>query len=101
MLVVTAATFTVAVLTGVEDAISQGYGPGARHWFPYARLAGYVTDLTAPVNVVQPNPRRADEHRLASQLLGERLVPTSGGPIAYVKTRPTGSAADTKGELAR
>ncbi|ANZ13435.1 DNA-binding protein [Streptomyces noursei] len=99
ILVVTVATYTVAVLTGLEDSVSQGAARSARHWFPHARLSGYLTDLTAPVNAVKSTPDHADEQRLASLLLGKRLFSESGGPIAYVKTRPATSVADIEGEL--
>ncbi|MFJ2864136.1 DNA-binding protein [Kitasatospora sp. NPDC087314] len=93
VLPVTVAHFVVAVLTNLDDYDAQGEGRDARFRFAKARLAGYVTDLTAPVNAADPeDPQDA---RLAGLLLGTRLVSVSGGPIAYVTTNPT---TDTEGE---
>ncbi|MER7766722.1 DNA-binding protein [Kitasatospora sp. NPDC096140] len=89
VLPVTVAGFVVAVLTGLTPWESDGAaGTAARFRFPAARLAGRLTDLTAPANAVGPaDPQDA---RLADLLLGTRLPSVSGGPIAYV---PTASVA--------
>ncbi len=86
VLPVTVAGFVVAVLTGLTEWKSDGTaGTGARYRFTGARLAGYLTDLTAPANAADPaDPQDA---RLAHLLLGTRLAATSGGPVAYVPTR--------------
>ncbi|WP_404870735.1 DNA-binding protein (plasmid) [Kitasatospora griseola] len=91
VLPVTVAGFVVAVLTGLEPPWeSDGtVGTTARHRFPAARLAGYLTDLTAPANAAEP--AGADDARLAELLLGTRLPSVSSGPIAYVTTHPTTS----------
>ncbi|MFJ8444356.1 MerR family transcriptional regulator [Kitasatospora griseola] len=96
VLPVTVAGFVVAVLTGLTGWESDGtVGTTARHRFPQARLAGYLTDLTTPVNAADPTD--ADDAHLADLLLGTRLPSVSSGPIAYVTTRPTTTATD-KGE---
>ena len=88
VLPVTVAGFVVAVLTGLTEWESDGtVGTTARHRFPAARLAGYLTDLTAPANAAEPVG--ADDARLAELLLGTRLPSVSSGPIAYAATRPT------------
>ncbi|MET9618132.1 DNA-binding protein [Kitasatospora indigofera] len=86
VLPVTVAGFVVAVLTGLAEWEADGtVGTAGRYRFTKARLAGYLTDLTAPVNAADPaDPQDA---RLASLLLGTRLPSFSGGPIAYVTTR--------------
>lgn len=90
ILPVTLGGFVVAVLT--QLAISDGDGGGryTRYRFTQARLAGYITDLTHPVNATFPDPTDADGLAYAPLLLGTRLPSVSGGPIAYV---PTGAAA--------
>lgn len=97
---VTVAGFVVAVLTGLSAWESDGaVGTAARYRFPKARLAGYLGDLTAPANAA--DPADPEDARLAGLLLGTRLPSVSGGPIAYVPTRPTTIAAgrpDTEGE---
>ncbi|MFJ1796646.1 DNA-binding protein [Kitasatospora griseola] len=88
VLPVTVAGFVVAVLTGLTEWESNGtVGTTARHRFPQARLAGYLTDLTAPINAADTTD--ADDARLADLLLGTRLPSVSSGPIAYVTTCPT------------
>ncbi|WP_259465236.1 DNA-binding protein [Streptomyces sp. TLI_171] len=90
VLPVTVAGFVVAVLTGLKEWESDGtVGTTARYRFPTARLAGYLTDLTAPANAAAPDD--AGDARLAELLLGTRLPSVSSGPIAYVATRPTTS----------
>ncbi|MGY0466542.1 DNA-binding protein [Kitasatospora sp. cg17-2] len=88
VLPVTVAGFVVAVLTGLTEWEADGTaGTAGRFRFPKARLAGYLTDLTAPANAADPtDPKDA---RLAGLLLGTRLPSLSGGPIAYVTTTPT------------
>ncbi|MFE7560803.1 hypothetical protein [Kitasatospora sp. NPDC057500] len=77
-------------------------GTAGRFRFPKARLVGYLTDLTAPVNAV--TPAEPEDVRLAGLLLGTRLASVSGGPIAYVATNPTTTnttdATDAEGERA-
>ncbi|MFF4381173.1 DNA-binding protein [Kitasatospora sp. NPDC001547] len=88
VLPVTVAGFVVAVLTGLAEWEADGtVGTTGRHRFPRARLAGYLTDLTAPVNAATPTD--PEDARLAGLLLGTRLPSVSGGPIAYVTTDPT------------
>ncbi|MCX4743918.1 DNA-binding protein [Kitasatospora sp. NBC_01287] len=88
VLPVTVAGFVVAVLTGLAEWEADGtVGTAARFRFPKARLAGYLTDLTAPANAADPTD--PEEARLAGLLLGTRLASVSGGPIAYVTTNPT------------
>ncbi|GAA1992786.1 DNA-binding protein [Kitasatospora viridis] len=88
VLLVTVASFVVAVLTGLAGWESDGTaGTTGRYRFPKARLAGYLSDLTAPANVVgRVGPEDA---RVAGLLLGTRLLSVSGGPIAYVPTNST------------
>ncbi|MBY8846686.1 helix-turn-helix domain-containing protein [Streptomyces sp. SP2-10] len=81
VLPVTLSGYVVAVLTGLERWEKNTEG---RHAFPDARLAGYVTDLTAPTTVVTSS--RDSDRRLAELLLGTRLASHSGGAIAYVTT---------------
>lgn len=97
VLPVTVAGFVVAVLTGLTEWESDGtVGTTGRHRFTRARLAGYLTDLTAPVNAAAPaDPQDA---RLADLLLGTRLPSVSGGPIAYVTTATTADQPATEGE---
>ncbi|MFE7524638.1 DNA-binding protein [Kitasatospora sp. NPDC057542] len=88
VLPVTVAGFVVAVLTALTEWESDGTsGTTGRYRFPKARLAGYLTDLTAPANAA--DPADAEDARLAGLLLGTRLPSVSGGPIAYVTTSPT------------
>ncbi|MEU9045616.1 MULTISPECIES: DNA-binding protein [unclassified Kitasatospora] len=92
VLPVTVTGFVVAVLTGLTEWESDGAaGTAARFRFPKARLAGRLTDLTAPANAATPaDPQDA---RLADLLLGTRLPSVSGGPIAYVPTVGAAAAA--------
>ncbi|MFJ6384726.1 DNA-binding protein [Kitasatospora sp. NPDC092039] len=93
VLPVTVAGFVVAVLTGLTEWESDGaVGTTARFRFPKARLAGYLTDLTAPANATTPTD--PEDVRLAGLLLGTRLPSVSGGPIAYVTANPTTDTAD-------
>ncbi|MFI6850071.1 DNA-binding protein [Kitasatospora sp. NPDC050467] len=88
VLPVTVAGFVVAVLTGLTAWEADGTaGTAGRYRFPEARLAGYLTDLTAPANAA--DPADPEDARLASLLLGTRLASVSGGPLAYVITNPT------------
>ena len=101
VLPVTVAGFVVAVLTGLAEWEGDGtVGTAARFRFPKARLAGYLTDLTAPAYAATPtDPQDA---RLAGLLLGTRLASVSGGPIAYVPTNPTTThQPDTEGGTTR
>lgn len=97
VLPVTVAGFVVAVLTGIQEWEADGtVGTTGRYRFPKARLAGYLTDLTAPANTADPtDPEYA---RLAGLLLGTRLPSVSGGPIAYVPTTTTADQPATEGE---
>lgn len=98
VLPVTVAGFVVAVLTGLTGWESDGTaGTTGRYRFPKARLAGYLTDLTAPANAAEPAD--PEDARLAGLLLGTRLPSVSGGPIAYVTANPTTDTAD-EGEQA-
>ncbi|MEV6212554.1 DNA-binding protein [Kitasatospora sp. NPDC051914] len=98
VLPVTVAGFVVAVLTGLTEWESDGtVGTAGRFRFPKARLAGYLTDLTAPANAADPTD--PEDARLAGLLLGTRLPSVSGGPIAYVTTNPATDTAD-EGEQA-
>ncbi|WP_234337479.1 DNA-binding protein [Kitasatospora phosalacinea] len=97
VLPVTVAGFVVAVLTGLTEWESDGtVGTAARFRFPKARLAGYLTDLTAPANAA--DPADAEDASLAGLLLGTRLASVSGGPIAYVTTHPTTNTTADEGE---
>ncbi|MFJ6382570.1 DNA-binding protein [Kitasatospora sp. NPDC092039] len=97
VLPVTVAGFVVAVLTGLTEWESDGtVGTAARYRFPKARLAGYLTDLTAPANAA--DPADPEDARLAGPLLGTRLPSVSGGPIAYVSTATTADQPATEGE---
>ncbi|WP_234327519.1 DNA-binding protein [Streptomyces sp. NRRL WC-3742] len=88
VLPVTVAGFVVAVLTGLTACEADGTaGTAGRVRFQKARLAGYLRDLTAPANATTPTD--PEDARLAGLLLGTRLPSLSGGPIAYVPTRPT------------
>ncbi|MEK2495143.1 DNA-binding protein [Kitasatospora purpeofusca] len=88
VLPVTVAGFVVAVLTGLAEWEADGTaGTAGRYRFPKARLAGCLTDLTAPANAADPTD--PEDARLAGLLLGTRLPSVSGGPIAYVATHPT------------
>ncbi|MGY0021212.1 helix-turn-helix domain-containing protein [Streptomyces sp. cg35] len=84
VLPVTVAGYVVAVLAhlNVWENLPRG-----RRAFPHARLAGYVTDLTAPTkHLTGATPA---ERALADHLLGARLPSQSSGPIAYVPTHRT------------
>jgi hypothetical protein len=85
VLPVTLSGYVVAVLTGIERWEKNS---DARHAFPDARLAGYVTDLATPHTAITSD--RDDDRRLAELLLGTRLASQSGGAIAYVTTHTTG-----------
>lgn len=85
VLPVTLSGYVVAVLTGLEAWEKNAQG---RHAFPDARLAGYVTDLTAP-HITLASGLDTD-CQLAELLLGTRLASHSGGAIAYVPTIPAG-----------
>ncbi|MCX4755094.1 DNA-binding protein [Kitasatospora purpeofusca] len=96
VLPVTVAGFVVAVLTGLTEWEADGtVGTAGRYRFPKARLAGYLTDLTAPANAA--DPADTEDARLAGLLLGTRLASVSGGPIAYATTNPTTDTADEGG----
>jgi excisionase family DNA binding protein len=73
----------VAVLTGLGSWEGNGRG---RHAFPRADLAGYVTDLAAPVQELTGADRAG--RAVAGLLLGTRLESHSGGAIAYVTAGP-------------
>ncbi|WP_241003078.1 DNA-binding protein [Streptomyces sp. CB01881] len=97
VLPVTVASFVVAVLTGLTEWEADGTaGTAGRFRFPKARLAGYLTDLTAPANAA--DPADPEDVRLAGLLLGTRLASVSGGPIAYVTTTATTDQPATEGE---
>ncbi|MFI9329298.1 DNA-binding protein [Kitasatospora sp. NPDC052868] len=97
VLPVTVAGFVVAVLTGLAEWESDGtVGTAGRFRFPKARLAGYLTDLTAPANAA--DPADPEDVRFAGLLLGTRLPSVSGGPIAYVTTTTTTDTAAAEGE---
>ncbi|MFD5433768.1 DNA-binding protein [Kitasatospora sp. NPDC127067] len=97
VLPVTVAGFVVAVLTGLTEWEADGtVGTAGRYRFPKARLAGYLTDLTAPANAA--DPAEPEDARLAGLLLGTRLASVSGGPIAYVPTMTSTAQSDTEGE---
>ncbi|MEU4537061.1 hypothetical protein AB0G15_19545 [Streptosporangium sp. NPDC023825] len=82
ILPVTLGGFVVAVLTGLSSWDTKPTGNGLiRHRFD-ARLAGYISDLDATINMITVGT--ADDLRIAEILLGKRLQSTSGGPIAYV-----------------
>jgi excisionase family DNA binding protein len=85
VLPVTLSGYVVAVLTGLDRWEKNDQG---RHAFPDARLAGYVTDLTAP-HITLASGLDTDR-QLAELLLGTRLASHSGGAIAYVPTIPAG-----------
>ncbi|MFJ5221024.1 excisionase family DNA-binding protein [Streptomyces sp. NPDC088354] len=95
ILPVTIAGFVVAVLTDLGDPVSDNGGRYARYSFRHARLAGYVTDLTNPVNALTPAPDGTADAACAALLLGTRLSSKSGGPIAYVATRALFTHATT------
>ncbi|MFB8206023.1 DNA-binding protein [Kitasatospora purpeofusca] len=100
VLPVTVAGFVVAVLTGLDEWEADGTaGTTGRYRFPRARLAGFLTDLTAPVNAVDPTD--PEDARLAGLLLGTRLVSVSGGPIAYVPTTTSAAQSDTERGVTR
>jgi hypothetical protein len=87
---VTVGGFVVAVLSGLHDAER---GAGGRYRFRHARLAGYVTDLTRPVNAAPADGSGDEWQRLVPHLLGTRLHSLSSTPIAYVPTGSTAAAA--------
>lgn len=96
-LLVTVAEFVVAVLAelGAWDA-NGGVRQSLRYRFTDARLAGWLTDLTAPQTSARfPLIQARSERELVTCLLGTRLPSVSGGPIAYV---PAGPAAAHEGE---
>ncbi|MFE3504197.1 DNA-binding protein [Kitasatospora sp. NPDC059146] len=95
---VTVAGFVVAVLTGLDEWTRGGGGTSLRYRFTSARLAGYLTDLTAPVNRITTAPAGTDDRRLADLLLGTRLDSKSSGPIAYVPSHPATDPASAEGE---
>lgn len=82
VLPVTVSGYVVAVLTGLEVWEKNKHG---RHAFPDARLAGYVSDLAAPVTELTATT--TTDREVADLLLGTRLVSHSGGAIAYVTTK--------------
>jgi hypothetical protein len=88
VLPVTLSGYVVAVLTGLQRWVKDSQG---RHSFPDAVLAGYVTDLVTPVTHLIA-PTRA-ERQAASRLLGAVLPSHSGGPVAYVPTRPAAATS--------
>lgn len=82
VLPVTLGGFVVAVLTGLTSWDTKLTDNGrSRHRFD-AKLAGYLSNLDEPVNMVKIGT--ADDLRTADHLLGKRLPSTAGGPIAYV-----------------
>lgn len=88
ILPVTLSGYVVAVLTGLERWEKD---EGRRHSFPEAALAGYVTDLAAPTkHLTAYDPA---DRATADLLLGTLLPSDSGGPVAYIRTRPHTSAA--------
>jgi hypothetical protein len=84
VLPVTLSGYVVAVLTNLGGWERNGQG---RHAFPNAVLAGYVTDLAAPVTHLMATVAR--DRAVADLLLGTRLASHSGGAIAYVTANPT------------
>ncbi|MGW6890338.1 helix-turn-helix domain-containing protein [Streptomyces chartreusis] len=85
VLPVTLSGYVIAVLTGLQTWEKNSTG---RHAFPHARLAGYVTDLTAPS--ISVTSRTDGDQHLAELLLGTRLPSDSGGAVAYVPTHTVG-----------
>ena len=83
ILPVTLSGYVVALLTGLQRWEKDGQG---RHGFPDAILAGYVTDLVTPVKHLTAPTRSG--RQAADRLLGRLLPSHSGGPVAYVPTRP-------------
>ncbi|MEV4802982.1 hypothetical protein AB0K18_23490 [Nonomuraea sp. NPDC049421] len=87
ILPITLGGFVVAVLTGLDDWESRRiFGTRIRHRF-HARLAGYLTDLDEPTNMIETGP--SEDQTLAKLLLGTRLPSNAGGPIAYAGPAPT------------
>jgi antitoxin (DNA-binding transcriptional repressor) of toxin-antitoxin stability system len=84
ILPVTLSGYVVAVLSGLQQWAKDSQG---RHSFPDAVLAGYVTDLVTPVTHLTAPTRSG--RQAASRLLGAALPSHSGGPVAYIRTRPT------------
>jgi hypothetical protein len=96
LLLVTVSEFVVAVLTDLTAPHDNGgTRQTLRYRFPKARLAGWLTDLTAPSAARFPDGQDPAERRLVQPLLGTRLPSISGGPIAYV---PAGLASMRHGE---
>jgi hypothetical protein len=95
---VTVGTFCVAVLAGLDNAVSLWTGNDRRWHFPKARLLGHVSDL-ASVTVHHAPGLTAQEKAAATALLARRLEAESGGPIAYVAT-PAGQALGQQAALA-
>ncbi|WP_236652400.1 DNA-binding protein [Streptacidiphilus neutrinimicus] len=94
-MLVTVAEFVVAVLADLgEWDHNGGTRQALRYRFTGARLAGWVTDLTAPTSARFPHTQAPSERDLVAHLLGTRLPSVSGGPIAYV---PAGPAAAHEG----
>ncbi|GAA2210548.1 hypothetical protein GCM10009850_060070 [Nonomuraea monospora] len=86
ILPITLGGFVVAVLTGLSDWDTKVTDTGVtRHRFD-ARLAGYISDLEAPTNMITTGT--SDDLRIAELLLGQRLTSTAGGPIAYLSAPP-------------
>ncbi|MEU3921465.1 DNA-binding protein [Streptomyces sp. NPDC029004] len=94
LLPVTLGGFVVAVLTGLTHPEGDGAGRYARYCFTTASLAGYITDLTHPVNATTPDLTDTEGLTYAPLLLGTRLPSVSGGPIAYVATGTAASAPE-------
>lgn len=90
VLPVTFGGFVVAVLTGLSYWDTKLTDSGVtRHRFD-ARLAGYISDLDNPTNMITAGT--ADDQRTAELLLGKRLDSTAGGPVAYVSAPAIPSA---------
>jgi hypothetical protein len=84
VLPVTLSGYVVAVLTGLDVYERDRRG---RYGFRGAVLAGYLTDLAAPVKQITAASLR--DREVADLLLGTRLVSESGGAVAYVRTGST------------
>lgn len=93
ILPVTLSGYVVAVLTGLQRWEKD---PQGRHSFPDAVLAGHVTDLATPIKHLTA-PAAADR-RAVEPLLGTLLLSHSGGPVAYVPTRPLDPSASAHRE---
>ncbi|MGP3961271.1 hypothetical protein ACTWPT_35260 [Nonomuraea sp. 3N208] len=95
ILPVTLGGFVVAVLTGLSSWDTKLTDTGViRHRFD-ASLAGYISDLDMPINMVTIGT--ADDLRIAEFLLGKRLESTAGGPIAYVTVAAHQLASEIRG----